>query len=105
MAKSRIRLRGIGPGLDGKVWESDDSLCIGRAPGVEVSVPDTGLSRHHAEVILSDDGWVVRDLGSTNGTFVNGLRVGQEGCKLNPGDLLQAGDVVLMVAAVGEPTP
>jgi HD-GYP domain-containing protein (c-di-GMP phosphodiesterase class II)/pSer/pThr/pTyr-binding forkhead associated (FHA) protein len=97
MVRQRIRLRGIGPELKETAWESDRLLRIGRLPSLEVLVNDPSISRIHAEIILGDKGWVVRDLGSTNGTFLNGIRVGRADHKLNKCDLLQCGNIVIFV--------
>lgn len=48
---------------------------IGRLPGSEVFVEDPRVSRRHAEIRIVDGEVTLRDLGSTNGTFVNGTRV------------------------------
>ncbi len=101
----RIRLRGIGPQLEGKFWESTTRLRIGRLDSLEVLLPDASISRRHAEVVATDQGWVVHDLGSTNGTFLNGVRVGQVDRKLRQRDVLQCGDLVLVVAVLEEPLP
>ena len=53
----------------------DHPLIIGRSPDVEVVVNDTNVSRRHAEVWRTSEGVAVRDLQSTNGTFVNGHRI------------------------------
>ena len=50
-------------------------LLIGRSPRCDLVLTDPTVSRRHAELVRSDDGWVVRDLSSTNGTRVNGWRV------------------------------
>ena len=52
-----------------------DAIRIGRAPDAELSIPDASLSRYHACVYRDDAGWSVRDLGSTNGTLVNGEKI------------------------------
>ena len=102
MASQRIRLRGIGPELKETAWESDHQLRIGRLPSLEVLVNDPSISRIHSEIVLSDKGWVVRDLGSTNGTFLNGIRVGRADHKLHKCDLLQCGNIVMLVNLVEE---
>lgn len=58
---------------------------IGRSRDCEVVLDDAGVSRHHAEVRPSADGWTVADLGSTNGVLVNGRAV-------HGAQLLAAGD-------------
>ena len=102
MVSQRIRLRGIGPELKETAWESDRLLRIGRLPSLEVLVNDPSISRIHAEIILGDKGWVVRDLGSTNGTFLNGIRVGRADHKLHKCDLLQCGNIVIFVEELVE---
>lgn len=74
----------------------------GQAPrelGRDVSkyiVDDRKASRRHAEVRLDDETWSIRDLGSTNGTFVNGQAI-QGSVDLSAGDRIQIGRVMLMV--------
>ncbi|HET7095413.1 MAG TPA: DUF3662 and FHA domain-containing protein [Thermomicrobiales bacterium] len=51
------------------------STTIGRAPDNDIVVPRPDVSRHHARLDYRDDGWRVVDLGSTNGTRVNGRGV------------------------------
>ncbi len=48
---------------------------IGRDPHLEVSLPHPRVSRQHAEILYSGDQWILRDLQSANGTFVDGSRV------------------------------
>ncbi len=102
MPKLYIRLRGVGPRWEDEKWESDCLLRIGRLPGMEIQLNASSISRCHAEVAHTDEGWVVRDLGSTNGTFLNGVRVGRSDRKLRLRDLLQCGNVVLLLEALGE---
>ncbi|MBK7859614.1 MAG: sigma 54-interacting transcriptional regulator [Archangiaceae bacterium] len=54
-----------------------DRGVIGSAPEAAVVIDDPHVSRMHAELEFRDGGWWVRDLGSRNGTFVQGLRVGE----------------------------
>ncbi|MEV1332600.1 FHA domain-containing protein [Micromonospora costi] len=71
-------------------------LVIGRAPTADVVVPDPHLSRRHAEVWLAPDGASVRDLGSTNGTWLNDRRIsGVE--QLADGDVIRLGRTELRV--------
>ena len=102
MTRPRIRLRSVGPHFKQTAWESTHRLRIGRMVDLEVRVKDPSISRVHAEVALGKDGWVVRDLGSTNGTYVNGVRVGDQERRLHKRDLLQCGNIVMLVNLVEE---
>ena len=55
----RIRLRGIGPALKERTWESDRQIRIGRLSSMEVQETDPSISRIHAEVIFSEEGWIL----------------------------------------------
>jgi hypothetical protein len=79
---------------DGKrVRLGDGIVTIGRATECEVRVADTSVSRRHAEVRATGDGWAVADLGSTNGTKVNGAVITDR--KLKDGDTISVGDTHL----------
>ena len=66
-----------------------DITRLGRHPGSEISLYDITVSRRHAEVQRTDDGYAVADSGSLNGTYVNQERV--ERATLRHGDELQIG--------------
>jgi pSer/pThr/pTyr-binding forkhead associated (FHA) protein len=51
------------------------TVRIGRGPGATLRMPDVSVSRRHAELRNVGDGWMLRDLGSMNGTYLNGLRI------------------------------
>jgi serine phosphatase RsbU (regulator of sigma subunit) len=71
------------------------SLSLGRSNANELCYPeDIGLSRQHMVLECDGDEWTVRDLGSKNGTFVNGIRVSDKR-RLKPGDRIIASRVVL----------
>ena len=65
------------------------TLTIGRRPGNDIVLPDSFVSGQHAEVICDDTGCRLSDLGSTNGTTVNGVRL-----EANQPQLLVDGDEV-----------
>src|SRR5262252_5562603 len=67
-------------------------IVVGRACDVDVTVWDRSASRRHAELDWRGDGWVIRDLESTNGTRVNGARVANSrAAHLRPGDRVEVG--------------
>lgn len=67
---------------------SGSRVVIGRSPDCDVVLASDSVSRQHAELVAHGDAWSVRDLGSRNGTGVNGVRVNGER-PLQPGDVLQ----------------
>lgn len=78
----------------GRTYNLGDELTVGRAPGCGVTVEDTFVSQLHARVHRAAGNYVVEDLGSTNGTFVNKRRVAGS-VTLQRGDRLQVGNTVL----------
>ena len=72
-------------------------LRAGRLGSLEIVLDDSSVSRRHAEVRFGDDGWFVRDLESTNGTYVNGVRIGAGEQPLRPRDIIQFGKVAVIV--------
>ena len=76
------------------------TLVVGRAPTSDIPVIDPTISRRHAEIQSGDDGVQVRDLGSSNGTFVNGTRI--ETGTVRAGDTLTFGKVGFRLQPVVE---
>jgi transcriptional regulator with GAF, ATPase, and Fis domain len=68
-----------------------DRLRIGKAPDNDLVLSDDTVSRHHCELSRANDGVHVRDLGSTNGTRVQGARVSE--AIVSPGTVLKVGEV------------
>ncbi|MBC7229952.1 MAG: DUF3662 and FHA domain-containing protein [Actinobacteria bacterium] len=66
-----------------------EKIRVGRAEGNDLRLPDPRASRFHAEIERIPEGYVVRDLGSTNGTLVGGRRVAER--LLEEGDVLTVG--------------
>lgn len=66
------------------------AVTLGRSTVASVVVDDAYVSDEHVQVMPHEDGWVVRDLGSTNGTFLNGAKVTQP-TPLAAGDHLRVG--------------
>lgn len=77
-------------------WTGHQSeLLIGRRRDCDVVLFDPAVSRHHVRLLFRDGTWVLRDLDSTNGTILNGERVGR--CELRPGDRLVLGGQYLKI--------
>ena len=78
------------------------SCVIGRSRSCNLRLPSSDASRRHAEILAGRDGFVLRDLRSTNGTFVNGERVEER--TLRPGDRIQIGGDTITFCQVEAPT-
>jgi hypothetical protein len=79
---------------DGRTYPlSIGSTVIGRGDQANLRLPDVGISRRHARIDFDGAQVVLTDLGSTNGTSVNGQRV--SAVALNPGDMIQLGTTTL----------
>jgi sigma-B regulation protein RsbU (phosphoserine phosphatase) len=73
-----------------------DRISLGRSSAAELSFPDDGgLSRQHLAIERDGGGWALRDLGSKNGTMLNGAKV-TERMPLKPGDRITAGHLILI---------
>src|SRR5258708_10454109 len=103
--KRSIRLRGMNGPLKGRLWESNELLRVGRLEALEMVLDDSSVSRFHAEVRVTDRGWRVRDLGSTNGTRLNGVRLGNGQWPLRVKDLLQFGESAVVVEQLNDGEP
>lgn len=77
----------------------DHPLLIGRDLQCDLRLTDPTVSRHHCWVEPEQDGHLVRDLGSANGTWLNGIRI-RATATLRPGDLLRLGRTRLLIADV-----
>lgn len=92
---------GGGPARNARLVSSDGrtyplsigSTVIGRGDQANLRLPDVGISRRHARIDFDGAQVVLTDLGSTNGTSVNGQRV--SAVALNPGDMIQLGTTTL----------
>ena len=68
---------------------SGERTVIGRSRDCDLTLEDPNVSRRHAELRRDGDGWILRDLGSTNGVKVNGRRTAETA--LQPGDVITMG--------------
>jgi len=82
-----------GPDL-GRKFALEEDLRVGRDGDNSIPLDLEGVSRRHAEIYLEGTNWYVKDLGSTNGTFVNDTRVEGQMRLLN-GDLIKLGGAIL----------
>ncbi len=83
---------------------NDGVNTIGRHDDCMIRIKSSQVSRRHCELVDEGDNLTLRDLGSSNGTFVNGKRVaGQKALK--HGDEVTLGAVTLRVAKLGQPAP
>jgi pSer/pThr/pTyr-binding forkhead associated (FHA) protein len=88
----------------GKLWELRGQLSIiGRGAEYAVNLPDTSVSRPHAQIVWQASGVYVHDLDSANGTHLNGVRLTAP-TQMHEGDLLLIGEVSLRCVALGPAT-
>ncbi len=95
--KQRICLRKKDQQSHDKVYEGTDRLRIGRLESLEVVIADGSVSRQHAEIYATARGWRVRDLKSTNGTYLNGTRIGPADWPVKLHDNIRCGNVTFLV--------
>jgi phosphoserine phosphatase RsbU/P len=93
---------------DGRAFErrlEEQSVVLGRSSSVELPVHDRAMSRTHARLYRSGDNWLVEDLGSRNGTLVNGQRIDGP-TPLGPGAVVRVGDTSITVdGSAAPPSP
>lgn len=71
------------------------SVSIGRASDCSIPIKDRYLSRKHAEIVAAHGHWILKDCGSANGTYLNGVRVERDHA-LRGGDRIRLGDTELV---------
>ena len=74
---------------------------IGRMPGCDLQLESSSVSRHHAMLLTSNSGAIVEDLNSTNGIFVNGLKIRRQ--LLRDGDVLTVGEAHFRFESIPPP--
>lgn len=80
---------------------SGEKTVIGRRQDCQLRIPTKDVSRQHCVLMIDDTSLVAKDLGSSNGTFVNGKRIAES--ELKPGDRLRLGPVTFVVQINGKP--
>jgi serine phosphatase RsbU (regulator of sigma subunit) len=78
-------------------------VSIGRASECAIPIKDRFLSRKHAEIVAEGDRWILKDLGSVNGTYINGSRV-VKNVLLKGGDRIRLGDSEIVFETPENPT-
>jgi len=71
------------------------NVSIGRASECTIPIKDRYLSRKHAEIVFAENGWTLKDCGSANGTYLNGMRVDLD-WPLRTGDRIRLGDTEIV---------
>jgi hypothetical protein len=85
-----------GPYPEQEYLLSKTSTSVGRSPDNDLVFPDPELSRQHAQIIMVGNTYTLKDLGSTNGSFVNGRRV-TGSTELKDGDIVGFGEAVSLL--------
>lgn len=89
-----------GPNRGKKFTLSKDVVKVGKRENNDLVITDTTVSRNHLEIVYKEDSFLLRDLDSTNGTFINGTRVKE--AYLAPGDHIKVGNTTLEFVAFDE---
>src|SRR5712691_3333775 len=95
-----LLLKLLGGELPPEEWEIEGvPVGIGRLDDSEITLPHRSVSRHHARIVPSANGYEVEDLGSTNGTWLNDKPLNDR-VALSDGDSLMVGDIPLVVELI-----
>jgi diguanylate cyclase (GGDEF)-like protein len=94
-----VHIYPTGPGMGSRFPLADDSVILGRGADCEIQINDHSVSRRHAQIQQSMDGYFVVDLQSTNGTFVNDVPATMY--RLKDGDYLRVGNCIYRFLAGG----
>lgn len=100
VALPKYLLRGVSGAAFGKTYAVASPQVIGRHHECDISIPSEEISRRHAQVKPTAEGVMVEDLGSSNGTYINGQRV-QSGLLKN-GDELRLDAIRFMLVVPGQ---
>lgn len=103
MAVPKLVLRGVSGAAFGKTYPISGSVVIGRQADCDISIPSEEISRRHAQLKPTPAGLAVEDLGSSNGTYINGKRV-QQGL-MKPGEELRLDNIRFLLVAPGMEIP
>ena len=98
-----VKLVVVGGATEGDEFQLELPAVLGRACEVTLPLPHPLVSRRHCELVDRDGSLLVRDLGSTNGTFVGSERITES--VLEHGQLLTVGTVIFRAFHAGHPLP
>jgi len=94
----------LSAGLNGRTHELNvDKTTIGRVDDNTFQIADPSVSSHHCEVLLQGSEVLIRDLNSTNGSFINNDKISES--ILKPGQTLRLGQIELQLVPDGAPIP
>jgi two-component system response regulator AtoC len=96
-------IRGLEQGKVLPLNQSKKSYVLGRSENLDYVFKDPGISRAHAEVFYRDKRWHLKDKGSSNGTYLNGLPVEEK--TIGPQDIIALGSVELLVVSQNPEEP
>jgi pSer/pThr/pTyr-binding forkhead associated (FHA) protein len=92
----------LSAGLSGRKHELNvDKTTIGRVEDNTFQIAESSVSSHHCEVLLQGSDVLIKDLNSTNGTFINGEKISES--VLKPGQTLRLGQIELQLETEGHP--
>jgi pSer/pThr/pTyr-binding forkhead associated (FHA) protein len=97
----------LNQGMTGRTFEVNvERTTVGRVEDNTFQIADASVSSHHAEILLQGPDLLIKDIGSTNGTFINGEKISE--AVLKPGQTLRFGQVELKIddgKPVAAPSP
>lgn len=99
-ALPRFVMRGVSGSMFGRTFGLLGVVTLGRSPECTVRIDEPGISRMHARLVPTETGVLLEDLGSTNGSFINGQRVLRG--EVNPGDELGFDTLRFRLAPAGQ---
>jgi len=99
-----VKLVVLSAGFNGRTHDLNvDKTTIGRVDDNTFQIADPSVSSHHCEIILRGTDVVIHDLGSTNGSFINGEKISES--VLKPGQTLKLGQIEMQLVPEGAPMP
>jgi pSer/pThr/pTyr-binding forkhead associated (FHA) protein len=94
----------LSPGMTGRTHElKGEKTTVGRVEDNVFQIAEASVSSHHCEVLVRGNEVLIKDLNSTNGTFINGEKVSES--PLKPGQILRLGQVEMRLETDATPPP